>query len=108
MKLTKKRAPVDRPQAVFTAGTWTWKVLKTYQNDDSQPYARWLVAVTSPMTYGMSESGDTYVREVVVNGRLTEVDGREPTDEDRIAVDRLRVKILSAGNGDPLREMFGS
>lgn len=47
---------------------WRWEVLKTYQRDPSgNLYARALVAVSSPMTYGGIDLGDSYVREI---GRL--------------------------------------
>jgi hypothetical protein len=43
-------------------------VLKKYQAPDKEkanPYARWLVAVKSPHTFGGFEMGDTYARDVV-------------------------------------------
>jgi len=46
--------------------TWTWYVLKKYQADDSQPYARWLCEVVSPFT-PQGETGDTYVKDVREN-----------------------------------------
>jgi len=42
-------------------------VLKKYQKPEleaTNPYARWLCAVSSPMTYGSYDIGDTYVKDV--------------------------------------------
>lgn len=70
----KKTAAVAKPHAIFenNAG-WTWKILKTYKTPTSEradPYARWFCAVTSPMTHGGMDMGDTYVRDVLGNARL--------------------------------------
>ena len=49
------------------AGGWEWRILKRYQSPDAgraNPYARWFVAVKSPLTYGSWEYGDTYIREI--------------------------------------------
>jgi hypothetical protein len=102
--LNKKTAPLDSPQAVFASQGWTWKVLKSWQNDDNKPYARWFVAVRSPMTYGSFDMGDTYVRDIVLNAHLIEVDGREPTVEELDEVDQLRHKL--AAQKDPLADLF--
>jgi len=48
------------------------RVLKKYQGDDNKEYARWLVAVKSPMTYGSYDMGDSYVSEIKLGAyRLT-------------------------------------
>jgi hypothetical protein len=67
-----KTRPVDRPYETWQSrdGSWTWKVLKKYQVDDSKPYARWLCAVSSPFTYGGYEMGDCYVKDIVDHARL--------------------------------------
>jgi hypothetical protein len=105
MQLSKKAVKADNPQAVFTAGDWTWKVLKTYQVDDAKPYARWLCAVSSPMTYGSDDYGDTYVRDVVLNSRLIEVGGLPPTEQDLQDVEVLVTAIRANSPKDPLRDM---
>lgn len=90
--LTKKTADVDSPQAVFAGagGSWEYRVLKTWQNDDAKPYARWFMAVKSPMTWGSFDVGDTYVRDVVLNAELVQVGGREPTLAELDEVAELR------------------
>lgn len=64
---------VNNPYAVYKAGDFTWKILKTYQHPDREVdnrYARWYVAASSPMTYFNDEYGDTYVREILEYGTL--------------------------------------
>jgi hypothetical protein len=74
----------DNPYLVFEAGAWTWKVLKSYQGDNAKEYARFFVAVTSPMTYGSADLGDEYVKGIVDHGSLTYVDpALFETDEER-------------------------
>jgi hypothetical protein len=46
---------------------WRWEVLKTYQLDGAQPFARAFCAVSSPMTWGSYDLGDTYTKDI---GRL--------------------------------------
>lgn len=62
-----KTRSVDEPYLIITEGDWEWRVLKRYQSQDAErtnPYARWFVAVKSPMTYGSWEMGDTYISEI--------------------------------------------
>ena len=63
-----KSRTADNPYAIFEhrmAG-FTWKVLKTYQlPKNEKQYARWLVAASSPMTYGSDEFGDQYCHELL-------------------------------------------
>lgn len=64
-----KRREVDNPYEIWQSldGTWEWRVLKKYQRPDleaTNEYARWLVAVKSPMTYGSWEHGDEYVANI--------------------------------------------
>lgn len=62
-----KSRTVDAPYHIIVAGEWEWRILKRYQSPDGEranPYARWFVAVKSPMTYGGWEYGDTYISEI--------------------------------------------
>lgn len=45
-------------------GSWTWYVLKKWQNDDDKPYARWFCDVTSPIVGEDGEMGDVYVADI--------------------------------------------
>ncbi len=74
-----KRRPVTQPYAVYQAGDWNWRVLKTYQRPDKEEgngYARWLCAVSSPFVKGL-EIGDVYVNEI----RMTGAELMSATDE---------------------------
>jgi len=80
-----KTRPVERPYEIWKShdGSWTWKVLKKYQNPENEaknPYARWLCAVSSPMTHGGYDLGDTYVKDVVKYAVLVETDYDEEED----------------------------
>ena len=64
-----KRVPPENAYEVWQSsdGTWTYFVLKKYQTPEKEvqnPYARWYCAVSSPMTQGRFDYGDTYVRTV--------------------------------------------
>ncbi len=62
-----KSRSVENPYHIIVQGDWEWRVLKRYQSPDAEranPYARWFVAVKSPLTYGSLEYGDTYIREI--------------------------------------------
>jgi hypothetical protein len=86
-----KTRSVDSPYLIITQGDWEWRVLKRYQSQDAEranPYARWFVAVKSPMTYGSWEMGDTYIREIPTavagqdfpdGGAVRKVDGHTVT-----------------------------
>ena len=71
----KKTAEMGNPHATFTnprAG-WVWKVLKVYRSaksDKGDEYARWLLAVRSPNTFGGYDIGDTYIKDVLSFGTL--------------------------------------
>lgn len=71
-----KERPIDRPYEIWQTpdGSWTWKVLKKWQKDDDKPFARWLCAVSSPMTYGMDDIGDVYVADIKTYAYLVETD----------------------------------
>jgi hypothetical protein len=45
-------------------GSWTWYVLKKWQDDDNKPYARWFCDVVSPIVGEDGEMGDCYVEEI--------------------------------------------
>jgi len=64
-----KERKVDNPYEIWKSadGSWTWHVLKKWQVDDNKPFARWMCAVKSPMTYGEWEIGDVYVKEIKEN-----------------------------------------
>ena len=73
--LMGKMRTQDSPYLVFRNDSgWEWKVLKSWQANNAKPYGRWFCAVTSPMTYGSADLGDTYVAEVVRYGRLVDYD----------------------------------
>ena len=62
-----KSRTVENPYHIIVADGWEWRVLKRDQSPDAEranPYARWFVAVKSPLTYGSWEYGDTYIREI--------------------------------------------
>ncbi len=67
-----KTVDMDSPYATYVndAG-WTWKVVKTYQHPDNENgNSRWFCYVSSPMTHGGYDVGDTYARDVLNNARL--------------------------------------
>lgn len=96
-----KKTQDDPPYAVFRApshdGDWTWSVTKTYQNDQSQQYARWMCIVTSPYTMGFPDMGDTYVESIIsaAHATLVKVNGREPTLDELDEVAYLRQRVLA-------------
>lgn len=70
--LKAKTRSVNKPYEVYTTvdGTWEWRILKHYQspeNEASNPYARVLCAVKSPMTWGGYDLGDVYLAEIKQN-----------------------------------------
>lgn len=44
-------------------GSWTWYVLKKWQENDARPYARWFCDVVTPICPD-GEMGDVYVAEI--------------------------------------------
>lgn len=71
----KKTVEMENPHATFTnpAAGWTWKVLKVYasaKSDKKNKYARWMLAVRSPHTFGGYDMGDTYIKDVLSFGAL--------------------------------------
>jgi len=70
----KKTAKQESPHAIFeNFHGWQWRVLKTYKTAKSEAKdqcARWFCAVSSPMTQGGIDLGDTYKSDVLDNARL--------------------------------------
>lgn len=65
-----KTRKMDNPYAVYAGfgpfGKTECRVLKAYQtpdHEDTNPYAKWFVAVQSEWTYGSFDMGDSYVRD---------------------------------------------
>ena len=93
----KKARPIGgTAYAVVIGGNgWKYEVLKRYAKDDAADYARWFVNVHGFAT----EAGDTYVSDIVsIAATLTEVDGREPTDDEQAEWTELK-KALSVKPG---------
>lgn len=95
--LMNKSRKVGDPYLVFEAGDWRWEVLKSWQGDDAKQYARWFTYVTSPMTFGGGDMGDTYVTDVVLNAKLTFADAT--VFPDGFDADELRRAILGRTMG---------
>lgn len=75
--LCAKTRPVEKPYEIWVAPGWEWRVLKKYQSPEkelSNPFARWLVAVKSPYTFGGWEFGDDYVVSIKAQARLVSKD----------------------------------
>ena len=69
-----KTRPHDSPYAIYQGdGGFEWRILKTYRSVDNvkkDKYARWFVSATSyHMPEGEYEMGDTYVQDIIINGR---------------------------------------
>lgn len=64
---TVKRANAYEVWRSF-GGSWTWYVLKKWQVNDDQPYARWFCDVVTPHV-PEGEMGDVYVAEIKANAR---------------------------------------
>ena len=73
-----KTRKVEEPYAVYgNSQGWIWKVLKTYKHSEAErkdPYARWYLATSSPLTDYRDEIGDGYAKEVIQNGVLIDAD----------------------------------
>lgn len=65
-----KTRPVGDPYQIFEGRGWTWKVLKFYSNDLTDPYARVFCHVASPML-PEGELGDVYLTDIRRYGILT-------------------------------------
>ena len=69
-----KGRDVESPYAIFKAGDFEIRVLKTYKlakNEPGDKNAKWYTVAKSPMTYGSWEYGDTYRKEVIDNFQIT-------------------------------------
>lgn len=53
---------VDGTSAGLTG--WTYKILKANSLDPEKPFASWFADVSSPFTFGGSDMGDTYVKDI--------------------------------------------
>lgn len=63
-----KSRKLGNPYMVFVGGPFgPTEVLKSWQGDDTKPFARWFVAVNGDM-------GDSYVRDIVNYSRLDYID----------------------------------
>ena len=69
---------VEIENFIQVGNTLRTEVIKNYQIDMTQQYARFMVHSASDMTFGGRDSGDEYVANVM-RGVLVEVMGREPT-----------------------------
>lgn len=74
-----KSRNIQEPYAIYAGmgpfGRTECRVLKTYQkpeNEASNQYARWFVAVKSDFTYDGYDMGDSYIREAIYGLRLIE------------------------------------
>ena len=70
---------MDNPYAIFTGhgpfGYTELRLLKTYQlpaKEMTNQYARWFVAVKTPMTHGSFDLGDTYIRDALSGLKLVQ------------------------------------
>ena len=71
--LLGKSRNTQTPYAIFKGygpfGETEMRLLKTYStplNEAKNPYARWMVAVKSEMTYGSYDMGDSYIKEATM------------------------------------------
>lgn len=70
-----KTRPVENPYLTVEDPRipgWTTKVLKWNVKNPDQPYASAFCAVSSPMTYGSADLGDTYWADI--EGRIVQRD----------------------------------
>jgi len=76
--LLGKARKTDTPYAIYKGqgpfGETEMRLLKTYSipaNEVKNQYARWFVAVKTPMTYGSYDMGDSYIRDAIYGLKLT-------------------------------------
>ena len=70
-----KEREINNPYAVFVAGAFEIRILKTYRlpkNEETNQYAAWYTAAKSPNTFGSWEYGDAYIKEITDNFTLVE------------------------------------
>jgi hypothetical protein len=88
--LAGKARKLDNPYAEWTdpATGRQFKLLKSWQADNSKEYGRWFMAVKSENTFGSFEYGDEYVKGGIRGGLLrAERTGALKVDESIWAVD---------------------
>lgn len=94
----KKSRDIENPYAKLTGrmfgGESEFLILKKNTKYLQQEYASVLIAAKTPATFGTYDIGDTYVADIV-NLNLTEVDGREPTQEEFAEFAALRGHLES-------------
>lgn len=59
-----KTRKIDNPYASWTDPStgWEYRLLKSWQGDNSKEYGRWFMAVKTEYTFGSFELGDEYVK----------------------------------------------
>lgn len=62
--LCAKTVKREEAYEVWTAGSWTWYVLKKWQADDRKPSARWFCDVVTPICPN-GELGDVYADDIM-------------------------------------------
>ncbi len=70
-----KTREINNPYAVFVAGAFEIRILKTYRlpkNEKTNQHAAWYTAAKSPNTFGSWEFGDAYIKEITDNFTLVE------------------------------------
>lgn len=84
--------------------TWKSRVVKTWQpGNEGKLYARWMMAIESPHTYGSEDLGDTYITDVLLaTSVLVEVDGRKPTNDEQLEWAEFRSRFEGKRVGDEL------
>lgn len=86
--LWAKTVTQDKAYAVIKDESigWTWYVLKAYQRralEKLNKQARVFCIVTSPMTYGHGDMGDTYISDIPMTREFKAIlDAREKAEEE--------------------------
>lgn len=87
---------VERPNFMQQGNMLRTEVIKNYQIDMTQQYARFMVHSTSDATGGGRDSGDEYVANVM-RGELVEVMGRTPTADEMTEFASIRNRAVPSG-----------
>lgn len=99
--VTHRRTENDPPLFVLEdfTGEWRAEVWKSHQaGNEAKKYARWMVSVSSPMTWGGTDLGDNYVEtQLNMTPILVEVAGREPTAEEKAEIAELHLAVAGMG-----------
>lgn len=85
----KENAYLQLEGSLFGMPATTY-VLKNNQEDTLSQYASAFCLVVTPATGPYGDMGDTYWEQIYASGELVKVDGREPTDDERIEWASLR------------------